>query len=239
MPDTSMALTIMRVSRKGTCAARGAGRAPVGAGLGVQRCGGSGRHAPLDTCWPHSQWLWAPQQQPVPGCMKLSASYAAGPGRALSLGTSRGAGWPRSSRQNRYAAACLAGAGQGSRADVGGRCTAHWAGLPDDPTSQPLALRRRPGLLQALTSAGPLPLSRTTTYTPPSPAPPTRVSVEHEVGGVPVSQPQDVPHHGHDRRGARVVRALVQPHLAAARLEPQHLVQILAWQAGEQVWDGG
>ena len=36
------------------------------------------------------------------------------------------------------------------------------------------------------------------------------------------------PHHGHDGAGAGVVGAPVQPHLAVARLEPQHLVQVLS-----------
>lgn len=35
-------------------------------------------------------------------------------------------------------------------------------------------------------------------------------------------------HHRHDGSGARVVRAALQPHLAVARLQPQHLVQVLA-----------
>mmetsp|Transcript_13522 Transcript_13522/g.28909 ORF Transcript_13522/g.28909 Transcript_13522/m.28909 type:complete len:454 (-) Transcript_13522:2570-3931(-) len=53
------------------------------------------------------------------------------------------------------------------------------------------------------------------------------IPVEHEVGGVPVPQAQDVAHHGHDCSGARVVGAPVQPHLTVAALEPQHLVQVL------------
>ena len=35
-------------------------------------------------------------------------------------------------------------------------------------------------------------------------------------------------HHGHDGAGARVVGAPLQPHLAATRLQPQNLVQVLA-----------
>lgn len=40
------------------------------------------------------------------------------------------------------------------------------------------------------------------------------------------------PHHAHDRRAARVVGAALQPDLAVAALQPQHLVQILACQGG-------
>lgn len=55
------------------------------------------------------------------------------------------------------------------------------------------------------------------------------VAVQHQVAGVPVAQAQQIAHHGHDSSGAGVVCAPLQPHLAAARLEPQHLVQVLAY----------
>ena len=49
------------------------------------------------------------------------------------------------------------------------------------------------------------------------------VPVQHEVGRVPVPQAQDVADHAHDRGAARVRRTPVKPHLAVAALEPQDL----------------
>ena len=55
-----------------------------------------------------------------------------------------------------------------------------------------------------------------------------RVAVQHEVGRVAVPQPQQVPHHAHHSCAASVPRSSLQPHLAVAALQPQHLMQVLA-----------
>ena len=54
-----------------------------------------------------------------------------------------------------------------------------------------------------------------------------RKAVQHEVGGVPVPQAQEVAHHAHDTRAACVVRPPIQPDFAVAGLEPQHPMQIV------------
>ena len=45
-------------------------------------------------------------------------------------------------------------------------------------------------------------------------------AVECKVGRVAIAQAQHIAHHGHDGKGASVVRAAVQPHLAVPALEP-------------------
>mmetsp|Transcript_17483 Transcript_17483/g.52433 ORF Transcript_17483/g.52433 Transcript_17483/m.52433 type:complete len:714 (+) Transcript_17483:377-2518(+) len=55
-----------------------------------------------------------------------------------------------------------------------------------------------------------------------------RVPVQHEVAGVAVAQAQQVAHHGHHRRAARVCRPPLQPHLGGAGLEPHDAVEVIA-----------
>eukprot|EP00162_Nutomonas_longa_P011397 comp20527_c0_seq1/m.41541 comp20527_c0_seq1/g.41541 ORF comp20527_c0_seq1/g.41541 comp20527_c0_seq1/m.41541 type:complete len:384 (+) comp20527_c0_seq1:194-1345(+) len=53
-------------------------------------------------------------------------------------------------------------------------------------------------------------------------------AVHHEIGRVAIAKTENVADHRHHTERAGVVCALVEPHLAVARLEPEHLVQILA-----------
>ncbi len=61
-----------------------------------------------------------------------------------------------------------------------------------------------------------------------------RVAVQHEVGGVAIPQPQQVPHHAHHSCAASVPRSSLQPHFAVAAFQPQHLMQVLACQSVSQ-----
>lgn len=50
--------------------------------------------------------------------------------------------------------------------------------------------------------------------------------MEHEIGGMPITKTEDVSDHAHDSQAAREVRAALEPHLAVATLQPQHLVKV-------------
>lgn len=50
-----------------------------------------------------------------------------------------------------------------------------------------------------------------------------RIPIQHEVGGVPVAEAQDIAHHRHDGGGPGAVGAAGQPQLRGPALEPEHL----------------
>ena len=54
-----------------------------------------------------------------------------------------------------------------------------------------------------------------------------RVPLEHNVGGVPIAQSQNVAHHGHDGEAACVVCPPLQPDLRVLTLDPEHGLQVL------------
>jgi hypothetical protein len=64
--------------------------------------------------------------------------------------------------------------------------------------------------------------------------PPTE-SIHQQIGGMTISESEDVPDHGHDSEGTAIVAATVEPCLRVARLEPEDAVEVLAGRVVERV----
>ena len=127
MPDTSIALTIMRVRRKGTCA---------GMETHDQATTERGRrnsHAQTATAAAVHSHFGQPSNHPQ------STPKA----RSPSPGTSRGSCWPQSSRQSRCAAACL----RGVSASAGKGGSWHGTQAAQLAHRHPAASSSRPGCL--------------------------------------------------------------------------------------------